>query len=286
MRLLAVLICLLTGFAWAESPPGTTVLEELPWGTLFVDSTAERSSYSPGRHRIKTPVGDVRAVVTDGDVVVQYPNRDLRVRHRVDGDSGELLVQFQSKNYRFKRKGKYELSWHLPGEEIFFRYRGPRIYDALGDASLLKVRRRKEKGLYWVTSDRGQSEVQVQGSGLTLVEGEAPASHPYLMRGMVFRQGPVGIFVRLPGGELFEALDWTSARSVVAQMPPPKEKPIEEPEVDPLKANKPEWHSPVMKSNDAEKGTLKAREGKDEGQLDAKTAPNSNEILKVKGYDD
>ncbi len=286
MRYLAIIFSLLTALAWADSPPGTVVLEELPWGTVFVDAAAERSSYSPGRHRVKTEVGDVRVVLKDSDVVVQYPNRDLRVRHRVDGDKAELLVQFQEKNYRFKRNGKYELSWHLPGEEIFFRYRGTRIYDALGDASLLKVRRRKDKSLYWVISDRGQSEVQVAAKGVTLVEGEIPSVHPHLMRGMVFRQGPVGIYVPLPGGELFEALDWSTARSVVAQMPPPKEKPVEEPEVDPLRANKPEWHSPVMNASEAEKGSLKAHEGKNEGQLDAKTAPNSDEILKVKGYDD
>lgn len=294
--ILVFFLCSLAAQADQKSGPGKRTLAETSWGTVFCN---EGSTVVPGpragRFTVETPSGKIGVVADGDDVIVQYPDRDLRLRYRHDGPQSELLVQFDLKNYRFLREKK-ELIWKFPQEEAFFRFRGTRISDVLGDRGILKVRRRVPKGLYRVFSEAGESELQVSGDqrSLEVVEGELPERHFYLRRGVVFSQGPVGVFVSLPGGELFEALDWSTALRIETQMPEPKQpQQAAEPERDPLKANKPDWHSPVTNTQPTDPSldplNLKHKPTGPptrDDKLKAKTAPNSEDVLKVKGYDD
>ncbi|MCA9796239.1 MAG: hypothetical protein KC910_30740, partial [Candidatus Eremiobacteraeota bacterium] len=246
MRYLALFLIFCSGFAWAE--PGNRTLVKTSWGEVFCDGGLEVTSKNPGRFTVTTPSGPINVVADGSEVLIQYPDQALRVRLSDTMEGHQVLVQFQNKNYRILHQNR-QVKWTFPDDEVFFRLRAGKVYDVLGNQGFLRIRRQGPPGNYRVVSDIGESQFEVVPTGVTTHEGEPPESHPYLTRGVIFQEGPVGLAVYLPQGNLTGALSWTGARRYEAPLPEPKQPPAppEEP-VDPLKANDPEWDSPALKS--------------------------------------
>ncbi|MGE0495324.1 MAG: hypothetical protein AB7S38_39325 [Vulcanimicrobiota bacterium] len=246
MRHLALFLLLCSGLAWAE--PGNRTLLTTAWGEVFCDGSLEVTSKTPGRFTVVTPSGPINVVADGSEVLIQYPDQALRVRQSETNEGHQVLVQFQNKNYRIIHQNR-QVKWAFPDDEAFFRLRAGKVYDVLGSQGFLRIRRQGAPGNYRVSSDIGESHFEVAPTGVTTHEGEPPEAHPYLTRGVIFKEGPVGLAVYLPQGNLTGALSWTGARRYEVPLPEPKQ-PAAKPEepVDPLKANDPEWDSPVLKS--------------------------------------
>ncbi len=71
--------------------------------------------------------------------------------------------------------------------------------------------------------------------------GEDLSKHPYLVRGVVFDNGPVGVFIKMPRNPVLDALDWTLVKAIPSAVPYAEVKVVEAPvkEKDPLQAVQP-----------------------------------------------
>ncbi len=265
-------------------------LAKSEWGEVFCTAEAEiKPTVHPDRFTVSTPSGPIHIVTSYDGVIIQYPDQALRVRRSEVDEGTQILVQFNRKNYRVLQK-KREWEWQFPDDEAYFRLRAGSVYDVLGTKGFLKIRRRGPIGNYRVVSEAGESHFEVGKDGIETHEGATPEQHPYLAPGVIFQEGPVGVAIYLPQRKLISSLDWSLARRYTTPLPePPAPPPPAEPEVDPLRANQPEWHNPVMTPNagDPKEDPLKLKPkpvGPPEKGVDlkAKTSPDSDELLKVK----
>lgn len=234
------------------SGPGRKTLVNEDWGTIFCQESASVRTDTMGqRHKLSTDKGNVSLAKTVDGWLVQAPNQNMRLRRQLSHDgSDRILVTFNSASYVFETKAN-EYSWIFPGDRVFFTLREGELRSALGNEGAYKMHKKHGGVAYEVESEAGESQVllgrkkysKLPGSHYVIVkqEGEDLARHPYLVHGVVFDNGPVGIFLRMPRNPLLDALDFTFVRSIASKVPYPEVKVVETPvkERDPLQAIEP-----------------------------------------------
>lgn len=295
--LVLLIALLLAGPAAADdlSGPGRRTLLAGPAGIVFCEGDLPIQSHGDsGRITVLTPSGPIQVVPQAENLIIQYPDQSLRMRRTVADRETELLVQFGGKNYRFFDR-KREWEWRFPEEQAFFTVSSGSLRQVIGDKGMLKVSSRPSTGLYHVVSEAGESDYRLAGkpASIETVEGEGPDKHVYLTRGVIFQEGPVGLFVPLRGGALVAALDWSCVRRFEAPLPGPKERlPEAAPQPDPLVAPPSEWRSQALEADTTPVGedpmnlNLKpVPPAKRDDPLKATTAPNSEELLRVKDFE-
>lgn len=257
MRKLCISLCLLAQSAglWADelSGPGRKTLVKEEWGTIFCqDTCAVRSDISGSHHWLTTDKGKISLSRSIDGWLVQSPNQNLRLR-RQDGMDGSrrVMVTFNSATYVFQNKLNDYL-WMFPGNRVFFTLREGEVRGALGPEGAFKMHKKSGGVAYEIDSDAGQSEVwlgrkkqgKTGGYHYVMVKqsGEELAKHPYLVRGVIFDNGPVGMFIKMPPNPVLDALDWTLVKAIPTAVPFPEVKVVEAPtkERDPLQAVEPQ----------------------------------------------
>lgn len=253
MRKLCFAICLSSLLGWAAadelSGPGRKTLVSEEWGTIFCQEGVRVKSDLAGRtHRLNTDKGLVSMSRSLDGWLVQAPNQNLRLR-RQDGLDGSqrLLVTFNSTSYVFERRNN-DYMWMFPdSQKVWFTLREGELRAALGPEGAFKMHKKTGGVAYDIDSDAGQSQVLLgrkkmgKGAGYRYVvvrqTGEELARHPYLVRGVVFENGPVGMFIKMPRNPVMDALDWSLVKAVPSTIPFPEPKVVEQRDKrDPLQA--------------------------------------------------
>lgn len=227
------------------------------------------------------------------DLFVNFPTSTLRLRKRVLDSAGayQLVTDFAGKRYTVKRSRK-EISWLLPGQEVFFRTRGGKVIQAVGTADFLKLRRNTPAKRVVLESSAGVTDATLINGELELFDGPEVEGHVYFVRGLAFQQGPITLRIPLPDGPFFDALPADRYHRVVhtpAPLPEPAPRAVKVEKKDPLQAEPSTWDSPIYRANNGEKGKdpLNARREKRtdwrKRALEAKEQRNSEEVLRVKG---
>lgn len=293
-RCLAVL--LLTAPGWAETlsapqfrlkiDPSATITQrvETGWETsLTVEGKGQRA-------RVRFRPDGVIVIFADGTLRAQ-------LNSNASPTSYELTTDFEGRRYKVNRSAR-EISWLLPGHEVFFRTFGGKVASAVGSADFLNITRDSKGGRISLESQAGTSDVLLKKSKLELFDGPELAEHTYFVRGLAFRRGPLTLELPLPEEPFFNALPADRYLTVESRQPAPE--PLEEalPEVPdegnsrgPLDAEPANWDSPVYRSSSPEKKSdpfnarREVRHSSKERPLDAKTAPNSESLLQVKDLD-
>lgn len=251
MRKLCFAFCFsaLLGGAWADdySGPGRTTLVNEDWGTIYCkDNCAVRSDVSGRIRRLTTDEGPISLSQAADGWLIQAPNQNLRLR-RYEGIGGRrLLVTFNSASYVFENK-QNDYLWEFPGNKVFFNLREGELRGALGPEGAFKMHKKHGGVAYEIDSEAGQSQVLLGRKKIgkkdyryVVVQqsGEELARHPYMVRGVLFDNGPVGIFIKMPRNPVLDALDWTMVKAIPSAVPFPAAKVVEAPvkERDPLQA--------------------------------------------------
>jgi len=256
MNKLAFSLLLFAGCQLAQadelSGPGRKTLVNEEWGTIFCQENASVRTDSTGqRHRLVTDKGNISLAKTVDGWLVQAPNQNMRLRKQMNHDGSErVMVTFNSASYVFETKAN-DYSWIFPGDRVFFGLREGELRSALGREGAYKMLKKSGGVAYEVESEAGESQVllgrrkytKFPGSHYVIVkkEGEELERHPYLVHGVVFDNGPVGMFLRMPRNPLLDALDFTFVRTFASTVPYPEAKVVETPvkERDPLQAVEP-----------------------------------------------
>ena len=254
------------------SGPGRKTLVNEEWGTVFcTDSFSTRSDQFGLRHQVESDKGKISLSKTVDGWLVQAPNQNLRLRHQVNVDgSDRVMVTFNSATYVFETKAN-DYTWIFPGDRVYFTLREGELRTALGNEGAYKMHKKSGGVAYNIESEAGESQVllgrkkytKFPGSHYVIVkkDGEELARHPYLVHGVVFDNGPVGIFVRMPRNPVLDALDFTFVRSVASKVPYPEIKVVEAPvkERDPLQAVEPDRNEDPLglKRNEPPKRDMK-----------------------------
>ncbi len=288
----------------AASPAAAEVLQA-PQFRLAIDPRAKITE------RVDTGWEQLMTVELDGqrarvrwkseEVSVIFPDATLRAK--VSPGAGpanyELVADFEGKRYKIQRSPR-EISWLLPGQEVFFRVYGGKITNVVGSSDYLKVTRDSKGGRISLESQAGTSDVLLSKGALEVFDGPEVAAHTYFVRGLSFRRGPITLEIPLPKERFLEALPADRYLRIESKSAPqtPEEEPVlpaegtpESSSRDPLEAEPSTWDSPIYRANLGEKKSdpMNAkREALDyrrkDNPLKAKSAENSEEILRVKDY--
>jgi hypothetical protein len=229
------------------SGPGRKTLISEDWGTVYcLESCKVRADALSQRFVISTEKGPMALQRMATGWVLQAPNQNLQVRRQFSADSSEnLLVQFNSAAYRFQKKGK-DFIWSFPEDRVFFNLREGELRGALGPSGSFKMHKHTGGVSYAIESESGQTEVllgrkKTRGKyvyQMVKQSGQPLSEHPYLVKGVLFDNGPVGIFIKMPPNPVIDALDWTQLRTFANTVEFPQPKVVETPvkERDPLQA--------------------------------------------------
>lgn len=226
---LALLALGLSSPTWGDeaSGPGRRTLVEEPWGTIFcADSLQVRDQGDV--HRVASSKGPITVSRFGAGWMVQAPNQNLQVRPPVPGSGRDgLLVTFNASRFWFETKAN-EYIWNFPAGKTYFTLREGEVRGALGNDGGFTMHKHAAGISYNISSEAGESEVLVgrrQRFGkptryvLVKKKGEDLTHHPYLVRGVVFDNGPVGVFIRLPGNPVLAALPWNLVQKVATTIP-------------------------------------------------------------------
>jgi hypothetical protein len=235
---------------------------------------------------------------SDGFTVI-FPNATLRAQLGANATSTayELTTDFEGKRYKVARSPR-EVSWNLPGQEVFFRTFGGKISKVLGTSDFLNITRDTRGGRISLESQAGTSDVLLRKGALEVFDGPEVQAHLYFVRGLAFQRGPITFEVPLPKEPFLDALPADRFLVVPSTQSKPTEpeeesaivQPEDIPEGNPLEAEPPTWASPVYRSNQGDRkddplnARREVRASAQDRPLDAKTAPNSEEILRVQDY--
>ena len=297
--LLLALIALFVAPAWGETlstpqyrlkiDPAAKVIQRVDNGwevIMTVEKDGERA-------RIRWKPDGFTAIFPDGTLRVQLDAAATRSTY-------ELTTDFEGKRYKVARTAR-EVSWVLPGQEIFFRTFGGKVTNVVGTSDFLNITRDTKGGRMSVESQAGTSDILLRKGKLEVFDGPEVLAHNYFVRGLAFQRGPITLEVPLPEEPFLNALPAnryllipsTAQHAPASETPEQGATPAPEQEVvsdDPLQAAPSTWDSPIYKANegDGKEDPMNARREirypfKDR-PLDAKTAPNSEEILKVQNY--
>lgn len=283
-RILALtLACQMTFGAGADelSGPGRKTLVSEDWGTVYcLESCKVRPDSLGQRFIITTEKGPMALQRTALGWLLQSPNQNLQVRKQFSTDNSEhLLVQFNNAAYRFQKKGN-DFIWSFPEDRVFFNLREGEVRGALGPSGSFKMRKHTGGVSYGIESEAGQSEVLLgrkkkKGKFVYQVvqqTGQPLTDHPYLVRGVLFDNGPVGFFIKMPPNPVLEALEWSQLRTFANSLEFPKPKVVEAPEKprDPLQA--------IEAAPDEDPlGTKRKPYSKDRSMFDVNATPSPNE---------
>ena len=259
------------------SGPGRKTLVNEEWGTIFCAENCTVKADAMGtRQRILTEKGPISLAKSIDGWLLQAPNQNLRLRatHPLEGGS-RLQVLFNAKSYSFELKGN-DYRWNFPEDRVFFTMREGELRGALGNQGAYKMHKHTGGLSYQVESEAGASEVLVarkkQGKSfrymLVQQTGEELARHPYLVRGVLFENGPVGVYIRMPKNPVLEALDWSMVNTIASTIAFPEAKApvVKEKARDPLQA--------VEAGRDEDPLGLKRKPySKDKSMTDLPTAP-------------
>jgi len=233
------------------SGPGRRTLVDEDWGTIFCQENCTVKKDSFGRtYRLTSDQGSISMSKTLDGWMIQAPNQILRLRSQ-DGLNGgqRMMVTFNAATYVFERK-QNDYLWIFPEDRVFFGLREGELRSALGPDGAFKMHKKSGGVAYEIESEAGQSQVLLgkkkMGAGKSAAyryvvvqqSGEELARHPYLVRGVLFDNGPVGMFIKMPKNPVMEALDWSLVKSVPSKVPYPEVKAVEAsgPNKDPLQA--------------------------------------------------
>lgn len=293
-----ILFCLAALPAWSETltapqyrlkiDPQAKICERVDTGweqLMTVELNGERA-------RIRWKQDEVSVIFKDGTL-----------RAKLGPGAGpanyELTTDFEGKRYKVQRTPR-EISWILPGQEVFFRTFGGRITTVVGTSDFLKVTRDTKGGRMSLESQAGLSDLLLKKGTLEVFSGPEAVNHFYFVRGLSFQRGPITLEVPLPTEPFWAAMPADRFFRVESKNAP--EVPVVEPEIPvgqgtesssrgPLEAEPSSWKSPIYRANLGEKkdDPLRARrEATDyranKDPLKASTAEDSEEILRVKDY--
>lgn len=236
-------------------------------------------------------------------VLVIFANGTLRsqLNPHASETSYELVTDFEGKRYKVTRSAR-EISWLLPGHEVFFRTFGGKVASAVGSSDFLNITRDSQAGRLSVESQAGTSDILLRKGALEVFEGPELLEHTYFVKGLAFHRGALTLEIPLPEEPFLKALPANRFLLVESLQAPPVEpggEPIPdfvpEPETSrsgPLDAEPSSWDSPVYRSQKVDRkddpfnARREVRASSKERPLDAKTAPNSEELLQVKDVND
>ena len=230
------------------SGPGRKTIVNEDWGTIYCQESCSVRADSLGRtFRVTTDKGPISLSRCNDGWLVQAPNQNLRLRKTENFDgSRRLLVTFNSSKYLFEKKLN-DYMWNFPGNKVYFTLREGELRAAIGPEGTFKMHKKKGGVAYDIDSEAGQSEVLLGRKKLSnhkyryvvvRQSGEELARHPYMVRGVLFDNGPVGMFIKMPRNPVMDALDWTLVKAFPSSIPYPEAKVVEAPvkERDPLDA--------------------------------------------------
>lgn len=237
---------------------------------------------------------------TDGFTAI-FPDGTMRVQlnPQATASNYELTTDFEGKRYRVLRSPR-EVSWKLLGHDVFFRTYGGKVSNVVGSSDYLNITRDTRGGRLSLESQAGTSDVLLKGGKLEVFDGPPATDHLYFVRGLAFRRGPLTLEIPLPEEPFLKALPADRFLLVESQSKPAaSETPDELPAVDPeglpgnpLQAEPSSWDSPLYKTTpvDRKEDPMNARRevraSNRDRPLDARSAPDSEEILRVKDIDE
>lgn len=235
----------------------------------------------------------VRISWKQDQAVLLFPTTSLRVKTEEKHKERKVTTYLNEAKYLITETPR-EVSWKLPGQDVFFRKRGGRISQAMGTADYLKLYRNTPGGRVTLQSSAGKTDALLNDKGeLETFDGPEVGEHVYLVRGLALKKGPVTLRYRLPSGPFLDGLPADRFLTINQPVKPLPEPAAREPETrpeDPLQAKPATWSSPELNANSGkrEEDPLNARREKivkhPEDPLRAKTSKNSEELLRVKDY--
>lgn len=236
----------------------------------------------------------------DGFTVL-FPDATLRAQldPNASRTAYQLTTDFEGKRYKVTRTPR-EVSWVLPGHEVFFRTYGGRVSNAVGTSDFLNITRDSKSGRLSLESQAGISDVLLNKGALELFDGPEILSHAYFVRGLAFQRGPITLEVPLPEEPFLNALPANRYLLVSSEKPRPavteetgSTAPPEEPSPrNPLDAEPPSWESPIYRANQGDRkedpmnARREVRHSAKDRPLDARTAPDSEALLQVQDAGD
>lgn len=245
------------------------------------------------RARIRWKTDGFTAIFPDGTLRAQLSPNATRAAY-------ELTTDFEGKRYKITRSAR-EVSWILPGQEVFFRTFGGKVSSVVGTSDFLRITRDTKGGRISLESQAGTSDVLLRKGTLEVFDGPEVLAHTYFVRGLAFQRGPLTLEVPLPEEPFLNALPAnryllvpsTAKPATTPETPEQGASPVPDEssgEEAPLQAAPASWDSPIYKANegDRKEDPLNARRevrypAKDR-PLDAKTSPDSEEVLRVQNY--
>lgn len=234
----------------------------------------------------------VRVNWKEDQALFHFPTSILRVRVVPDGESTNINVQFDAEKYTIKRSPR-EIGWLFGEEQIFFQTRGGRVANIVGPSDFLKLGRLSQWNRMTVVSSVGTTDALLKEGKLETFDGPELSEHVYLVRGFALQAGPITLRVPLPEDPFLNGLPedrYLLVKKEVELPAQPQARSAPEKEQDPLQADQATWGSPELKAkfNEPSEDPLSVKKEKrvryDEDPLKAKTAPDSEELLRVKDY--
>lgn len=236
----------------------------------------------------------VRISWKDDLALILFPTSTLRLKVEESMSGSQTVTANLDADRYLVKKNPREVAWILPGQEVYFKTRGGQVSQVVGTNDYLKIWRDTRSGRMTLQSNAGQTDALINGKGtLEAFDGPQPTEHLYLVRGLAFRQGPVTVRLRLPESPFLKALPadrFLTIEKELVGLPEPAAQAAPENKVDPLQAEPATWDSPQLRAKFNEPGTdplsvkKETRLKNDGDPLKAKSAPDSEEILRVKDY--
>ena len=235
----------------------------------------------------------VRVSWREEQALILFPNSSLRVKLGEGPEGPQVTAYLNAQKYQVTKSPR-EISWKLPGQDVFFRTRGGKISQAVGSADYLKLYRNTLGRRVTLQSSAGKTDALLNDKGeLETFDGPEVMEHQYLVRGLALQKGPVTLRFPLPSGPFLNGLPadrYLTVNQEIKPLPQPEPKQAEVRAGDPLQAKPRTWSSPELnaKTGSPEKDPLNARREKivkhPEDPLKAKTAPDSEGLFQVKDY--
>jgi len=235
----------------------------------------------------------VRVKWSDEEALFLFPTSTLRLKSEALGSERTVTAFLNGDKYEVKDSSR-EVSWRLPGQDVFFQKRGGKITQAVGSSDFLKLIRDTPSGRLTLQSSAGLTDALINNKGkLETFDGPAIEDHIYMVRGLSFQKGPVDLRIPLPSGPFLEGLPenhYLTIQDEIVPIPKPAARTEPEEKSDPLQAEPATWDSPELRarSGDSAEDPLNVRKENrvkhPEDPLKAKTSKDSEEVLRAKDY--
>lgn len=236
----------------------------------------------------------VRVSWRQDQAVILFPNSSVRVT-AADGREGKRITTFDNgTKYEVIKSGR-EISWKLPGQDVFFRTRGGRVSQVVGNSDYLKLYPDTLGKRITVESSAGRTDALLNNKGqLETFDGPDVTDHVYLVRGFAYQKGPVTLRFPLPEDLFIDGLPkdrYLTVHQDIKPLPKVEKAAVETPEKRPLEAKPATWDSPELRATEGkpDEDPLHSKREKivkhPQDPLRAKTSPDSEGILQVKTID-